>query len=88
MGFKELNEHLTEHLHFIKKIENEVPEFNHAYVTDYIFRRFGKDKKAALLGVYNIFQKKRGNKAVRKSIRLASEGNGPPSKSYRLKTGR
>ncbi len=31
-GFKELNEHLTEHLHAAKSFENEAPEFHHAYI--------------------------------------------------------
>jgi len=31
-GFKELNEHLTTHLHTAKKIEEQAPELNNAYV--------------------------------------------------------
>ena len=31
-GFKELNEHLTAHLHSGRKFENEAPEFQHAYI--------------------------------------------------------
>jgi len=31
-GFKELNEHLTEHLHSTKNFNNEAPEFHHAYI--------------------------------------------------------
>jgi len=31
-GFKELNEHLTEHLHSGRKFENEAPEFHNAYI--------------------------------------------------------
>ncbi|HWY98150.1 MAG TPA: PHP domain-containing protein, partial [Bacteroidia bacterium] len=31
-GFKELNEHLSAHLHVAKKIEDQAPEFNHAYI--------------------------------------------------------
>jgi DNA polymerase-3 subunit alpha len=31
-GFKELNEHLTEHLHQTKDFEDTAPEFDHAYV--------------------------------------------------------
>ncbi len=32
LGFKELNEHLSEHLHSGEKFEDEAPEFNHAYI--------------------------------------------------------
>ncbi len=31
-GFKELNEHLSEHLHASKKFEDQAPEFNNAYI--------------------------------------------------------
>jgi len=31
-GFRELNEHLTEHLHASKDFEDEAPEFQHAYI--------------------------------------------------------
>jgi DNA polymerase-3 subunit alpha len=31
-GFKELNEHLTAHLHVTKDFEDEAPEFHHCYV--------------------------------------------------------
>lgn len=32
LGFKELNEHLSDHLHNNKKFEGEAPEFHHAYI--------------------------------------------------------
>ncbi|HXP49753.1 MAG TPA: PHP domain-containing protein, partial [Bacteroidia bacterium] len=31
-GFKELNEHLSAHLHTAQKIEEQAPEFHHAYI--------------------------------------------------------